>query len=340
VARTIPYSAGSTIQPVVAAAAEHAEIYDQRNADAEGATMGRAPLALTVNGLDEQKRGALVADYDPDRILKNVGDIAHWRGKVMGHRDVGHETADVWLWLTAVDGGDSDPTSAQVNVKSVSAGGAVGWNYSVDLVTITKVHLMTIDVIDDATVFEEFNAELVSEGAEGNVDVRVFGVDIVYERKKTAIGAGEYANGQTSQDLTSWDGEKPVSAARDRDKAGNLVAMYQERVGQITSAAMPDGLSNKVPGGISRGTVLGTTPPQDVTSAAFHLLLDAGDGAKTVVITGADSSLVLTPVAGGWYSGNLTVVAENPQRIEIASPTLEIRSICAWWNDASIPGGA
>jgi len=340
-ARTVPFtSPDSTIQPVLPQAEEHGEIFDTKAGDPAGDPKGLAPLALTVNGLDEQKRHTIVSDYNPDAILVSLGRAAYYRGKVMGHRNLGNETADVWLWLTALDAGDNNPTGAQVDVTSTGGAGTVSWNFSgSDVPTITKVYLGTLNVVDDVSEWEDFEVTISSTGENSLVTVTVYGVSIIYKRAANAILAGEYVNGQVSQDLDAYAGERPVSTARDRDLAGNLVAMYQERVGQVQSAAMDDrGIFSS-----DSGSIFGGTVPEDVTVLRVHVRTN--NPAANVAVTGTTSSLTIVTSGGGavqtWYSGSLTVTPETAERVRVyQAPDSVITSICAWWADAAAPGAA
>lgn len=332
-ARELPYFGGaSTLQPPVVVETPNVEVADQvPMATGVTAQRGRRPLARALNGLYEQRAGALLNDYDPRKILSTKGKVARWRGKnVFGVGGLSDRTARVYLYLTAVDSGDSDPNQAQVDV-AVAGGGTASWNYSADVSTITRVLLGTV-AWDDTLTHDDITAEITSRGIDGQVAVSVYGVDLVPVREGAALPAGEYDNGVVPLDLDAYLGEWPVSTARLRDEHVLALDAYQ-RSGNVFGCSRPENLFLEF--------AFEATPPRDVRELNVHVRTPAGIRSGGLTIENElESTLIAFSSGAQWFEIVFDVIPQVPTRVvcrETTPGSLALEGVSAWWADASAP---
>lgn len=345
-----------TPAPVIDYATGNTEVQDEAPVNVAGTvTAGLAPTALQLNTLYETKRGAICADYRPlegstginpptvinDNFVGVLGRF-YYRLKTQGRGSLPDESVAVSLWLTAVDGGDPAPGTAQIDVRVPTPAGstAMTWLYTGDIATPTEVSIGSVN-INDVTEYQEIRVELVSNGAANLVDVKIYGASFVYERNKTALTAGEYSNGVAPLELSQYAGEKPVSTARQYDAHTMALDLYQHRVGQVVSSAFVQPAS-RINGTSTLptspdGTVWTCTPPRDVTVLRVHLYDTSGGGLLTAT-SNIDS--VTVGLGLGWNTVDLDVTPLEPQDIRITVETDQIIGISAYWVDSAKPGAA
>jgi hypothetical protein len=333
--RDVLYSGGSTIRPVVPYAFSNEEILDVAQMDTGGnAFRGQKPTAEGLNTVYEQKRGVLVADFDPDILLSSIGPIAYYRSKVLGYGGLATEAALVDFYVNASGAGAKVVQITQgANVQTWTYPGGViaGWVPTAAALTV-----------DDNAEWIPFEVTITSL-AGGTLEVR--GVKVNYQRTKTALDAGEYTPSNVAGlEITQYAGERPMSSARARDEHLLAEYAYKNRVGQIASGATPAGWL------FTAGSAAHAygTPPDDVVQARFHVKLINWSGvgvSPNITIAGADDVQSVTPVANGWYTLTLAVTPGKPQYFRLypsGSPTYNpsITSFCGYWMDSGRPGSA
>lgn len=329
--RDVPYSGGGILRPPVLVETPNVEVADLVQVATGNARRGRYSLGLALNGCYAQRVGALVNDYDPRAILDNdTSFVARWRPKnTFGRGSLSGRTANVYLYLTAVDAGDTAPALAQVDV-SCSAG-SVSWNYSADIATVTRVLVGTIPW-DDSLVYDEATAEITSLGLDDLVAVKVYGVCVVPVRTVTKLPTGEYSNDVIPLDLSAYAGERGVSTARLRDEHAMAIDAYV-RTGNVYQAARPQNAF--------KSFAFEATPPRDVTELEVHVRTHtAAAGVGRLTVSNEQDSNEIGTATNTWFTYTLPVTPGLPTRVECLETTpgtAQLVSACAYWADAGRP---
>jgi hypothetical protein len=300
-------------------------------------TAGLSRIAATQNTLWEILRASAVTDYDPDVMLGALGDTAKYRPSNVGQSGlITSEKLTVELYLILQDVNSPSPTDAEITI-TVDGTGVLTFNYSVDLLTITRVLVGEVTIPDDAVGLLDIEVEItdVAAGAPGEfVDIQVFGIDVYWSRDRatipsvTGLGgpADAYDCGFVPQDTNFFAGDSPVTTAQLQEMNDNAVCLVETRA----SWNFATGWSKD----IHDGTVLSSTAPPGSTEARIRVLIDAAAATpyRVILTHKATQITAIDPAAGAWHEFTLTDLEQGERHFFIIdADKLVIESVCANW---------